>query len=70
MSDVMKKLVTVIVYALVYVLFHLSMRIYYVTCYSYRRIFVYIFCVISICALAFTRATESLVLNIERTSQN
>ena len=35
-----------------------------------RRIFVYIFCVISICALIFTRATKSLVLNIERTSQN
>ena len=31
----MKKLVTVIVYVFVYVQFHLSMRIYYVTCYSY-----------------------------------
>ena len=36
----------------------------------YRRIFVYIFCVISICTLVFTRATKSLVVNIERTSQN
>ena len=36
----------------------------------YKRIFVYIFCVISICTLVFARATKSLVLNIERTSQN
>ena len=28
------------------------------------------FCVISVCALVFTRATKSLVPNIERTSQN
>ena len=37
---------------------------------SNRRIFVYIFCVISICALVSTRYTKSLVLNVERTSQN
>ena len=37
---------------------------------AYWRIFVYIFCVISICSLVSTRATKSLVLNIERTSQN
>ena len=37
---------------------------------QYRRIFVYSFCVISICALVFIRTTKSLVLNIERTSQN
>ena len=37
---------------------------------QYRRIFVYSFCGIRICALVFIRATKSLVLNIERTSQN
>ena len=37
---------------------------------KYMRIFVYIFCVISICALVSIRATKSLVLNIERASQN
>ena len=37
---------------------------------EYRQIFVYIFCVISICTLVFTPATKFLVLNIERTLQN
>ena len=36
----------------------------------YRRSFVYIFCVISIYTLVFTRATKLLVLNIERISRN
>ena len=39
----MKKLVTVIVYVHVYVLFHLSTWIYYVTCYSYA-LYVYTIC--------------------------
>ena len=42
----MKKLVTVIIYVLVYVLFHMSTWIYYVICYSYTPcIHLYIICV-------------------------
>ena len=40
----MKKLVTVIVHALVYVLFHLSTWIYYVKCYSAMLCYSYTLC--------------------------
>ena len=58
---------------IVYPGFVFAVKVFYIdTRYlgMYRQIFVYIFCIISICTLVFTRATKSLVLNIERTSQN